>query len=168
MACIRIGILVLVVALGPIYFSGCSNDPAAPEDTAEPSLNSGYSNAEWWIEGATCDGGNYCLDYVGVSKYRGDSPELSVRVSGDSGSISQTTIISIEDFDAFREFAGAVVSSRQGESEGCIPVEGLYERVGVFAGDAGWAVGIEGCDDPAVQQARDFAVDLVEMYCTKD
>lgn len=168
MTSFRIGILVLAMALVPLILSGCSEDPAELGATVEPSLNSGYSNAEWWLEGSTCDGGNYCIDYVAVSKLRGESPELRVRVSGDSGSISETTIISLEDFDAFRQLAEVVISSRLGEHEGCVPVEGFYEKIGVFAVDAGWAVGIEGCDDPAVQQARDFAVDLVEKYYTED
>lgn len=168
MASSRTGILVLTVIAAAFVLVGCSDDPAVPEEETVPSLNSGHSFAEWALDGALCEGGQFCLDRVSVSRNRGETPEIHAKVSGEAGSLLQTTAISVEDYEAFQHLIESVIAVRNGAWEGCIPVEGLSERVALFSGDSGHGAQIEGCDEPVVQEVRELAIDLVAKYFTEE
>jgi hypothetical protein len=92
------------------------------------------------------------------------SPQIHMELAGEPGAIKQSTVITVADYDAFTQLAAAVAHERGYDYEGCVPAAGLSESVSLFAGDAGWEAGIEGCDDPLVVQLRELAVDLVTRY----
>jgi len=144
--------------------AGCSHESTTPVDPPPPSLNSGYSFAEWALDGAACEEGQYCLDVLRVSQTFGDDPEIYVRVTGDSGTISQSMVISAEDYLAFGQLVTRVSVEYDYQIEGCVPGQGVSERVNVFEGDAGWGAGIEGCDSPQVLELRLMVTELVEKY----